>query len=198
LDLFARRAYDEISIDDIAESAGISKGLLYHYFEGKRGFYVAVVEAAAASLVEGVAPDTSLPPPLRARAGLEGYLDFVEAHASAFVALMRGGIGVDPQIESIVERTRMTFVHRVLQGIGVNDRPAFHIAARAWIGGVEAASLEWAARGEPARSVLVEVLLGSLAGALVQAARLDPAAGVRIDPASAVSSATKSGPGSRS
>ena len=57
LRLFGTRAYDEVSIDDIAQAANISKGLLYHYFGGKRAFYVAVVSDAARRLVAAIDPD---------------------------------------------------------------------------------------------------------------------------------------------
>ncbi|HRI06444.1 MAG TPA: helix-turn-helix domain-containing protein, partial [Nannocystaceae bacterium] len=77
--IFAERAYDEVSIDDIAEAAGISKGLLYHYFGSKRGFYVAIVRESASRLVEATAIRTDLPPGERAHAGLAAYLDFAAA-----------------------------------------------------------------------------------------------------------------------
>ena len=31
LRLFAEHSYDEVSIDELARAAGVSKGLLYHY-----------------------------------------------------------------------------------------------------------------------------------------------------------------------
>ena len=52
LELFIHRTYEELSIDDIAQAAGISKGLLYHYFPSKRAFYVAAVGKAADHLLE--------------------------------------------------------------------------------------------------------------------------------------------------
>ena len=45
LELFAHQTYDGLSIDEIAKRAGVSKGLLYHYFPSKRAFYVAAVTA---------------------------------------------------------------------------------------------------------------------------------------------------------
>src|SRR5437879_6222914 len=48
MELFSTRAYEEIWVEEIAELAGISRGLLYHYFPTKRDFYVAVSRAAAA------------------------------------------------------------------------------------------------------------------------------------------------------
>src|SRR5580765_6635428 len=51
VELFAARSYDEVSIDELARAAGISKGLLYHYFPTKRDFYVATVEEGATQLL---------------------------------------------------------------------------------------------------------------------------------------------------
>src|SRR5947207_1236868 len=50
-ELFSKRSYDEISIDDIARAAGISKGLLYHYYPTKREFYVGTIRAAAGEML---------------------------------------------------------------------------------------------------------------------------------------------------
>src|SRR5688500_9801794 len=51
LTLFSSRAYDEVSMDDVARAVGISKGLLYHYFPTKRDFYVAVLKESATDLL---------------------------------------------------------------------------------------------------------------------------------------------------
>jgi AcrR family transcriptional regulator len=50
-ELFSSSTYDELSIDDIARAAGISKGLLYHYFPSKRDYYVATIRVAAGELL---------------------------------------------------------------------------------------------------------------------------------------------------
>lgn len=46
LELFAEKGYQNTSISDIAKSAGISKGLMYNYFESKEGLLRAIVEEA--------------------------------------------------------------------------------------------------------------------------------------------------------
>src|SRR3954452_404911 len=63
--LFSTHAYDDISIDDVADAAGISKGLLYHYFQGKREFYVEVIREASLQLRRLTEPDPTLPPSAR-------------------------------------------------------------------------------------------------------------------------------------
>src|SRR3954452_15993907 len=66
--LFSEQPYEDLSIDQLAEAAGISKGLLYHYFQNKRGFYVEVVRAASMQLRALTEPDESLPLNKRLRA----------------------------------------------------------------------------------------------------------------------------------
>ena len=43
--LFAQRAYDEVSIEDIASSAGVTRGLVHHYFGGRKDVYLALLGA---------------------------------------------------------------------------------------------------------------------------------------------------------
>src|SRR5215467_10767220 len=73
---FSDRSYDDVSIDDLAREAKISKGLLYHYFPTKRDLYVAGLTEIADELLQRMmsVPD-DLPPVDRVRAGLDAYLD---------------------------------------------------------------------------------------------------------------------------
>src|SRR5947207_8992105 len=68
IELFSTHSYDDISIDDVADAAGISKGLLYHYFQGKREFYVEVIREASLQLRRLTEPDPTPPPSAPPRA----------------------------------------------------------------------------------------------------------------------------------
>jgi AcrR family transcriptional regulator len=168
-ELFSERPYDEISIDDIAVAAGISKGLLYHYFSGKRGLYVEVVRAESTRLRE--VTDVGGEDPVRA--GLDAFLDYVAQRGSAWSALMRGGVGSDGEVVAIVEDTRNAIVERVLGRLATGRRrppPALRAAVRGWQGFVEAATLDWIERGDLDRAALRELLALALDGA-VEASR---------------------------
>lgn len=52
MELFIRKGYHATSISDIAEQAGISKGLLYNYFKGKEALLATMVEARVGEMVE--------------------------------------------------------------------------------------------------------------------------------------------------
>src|ERR1700722_15784471 len=54
--LFPDQAYEEISMRDIAKAAGVSKPLLYHYFQSKTELFKAAVAEHAAELEAAIAP----------------------------------------------------------------------------------------------------------------------------------------------
>ncbi len=169
---FSERAYDAVSIDDLARDAGISKGLLYHYFPTKRDYYAATLRLAAAQLMARTDSDARLPALERLQHGLDAYLSYVEAHAPAYTALFRGGIGSDPAVAAIVEATRTEFLERVLSGLQV-ARPSalMRLSLRGWLGFVEAASLEWVERRGVSRVALRDTLAAVLGEAITLARR---------------------------
>jgi len=160
---FSDRSYDEVSIDDLAREAKISKGLLYHYFPTKRDLYVAGLREIAEELVQRVTNlPTDLAPIERVRAGLEAYLDHIDQHSRAFVSLMRGGIGSDPEVAAVIEGVRLRMIDNFLEqsafaAILTRD-VRFQTAVRGWIGFVEAASIDWCANHRMSREDLRELL----------------------------------------
>lgn len=166
LRLFGERSYDELSIDEIARAAGVSKGLLYHYFPSKRDFYVEVVRSAAEQLLGRTDPQEDGPEALLL--GLDAYLRFAEDHRAAYLALMHGGLGQDTEVAKVLEDTRGRFVARLTERLGVGDpAPLLRVALRGWIGLVEAACLDWLDRrdlsAEALRGLLAHLLLATLA-----------------------------------
>jgi AcrR family transcriptional regulator len=173
--LFAQRPWDEVSIDEIAAAGGVSRGLLYHYFSGKREFYVATVERAVARLREEADPDLSLRPTEQLRTGLERFFASIEEQADAH-AVVRGAAAADDEVMRIVERDRASFAERVLAGMpgAGGGSPLALATARAWIGAVETAALDWLDRRDVPREQLVTVLAEALLASMFAAARLDP------------------------
>ena len=160
---FGVNAYDEVSIDDIAEAAGISKGLLYHYFPTKRAFYTECVREAAAQLLEAIygAAKPDAEPMDQLDGAITAYLDYVEAHARAYANLMISGVSVDEECRAIVDETRAKLIEELLSGMGENVSltPALKIALRGWVGFAETATLAWAEEGSPVSTRKMRELL---------------------------------------
>lgn len=53
-DLFAANGYDSTFLDAVVERAGVTKGALYHHFDGKRALFAAVYEAEQRSIAHAV------------------------------------------------------------------------------------------------------------------------------------------------
>jgi AcrR family transcriptional regulator len=170
VEMFSERPFDEVSIDDIAASAGISKGLLYHYFPSKRDFYVEVVRHSADEMQAVTETDPDLAPLERLSEGLDKYLAYVETHARGYSTVLRAGIGSDREVAAIVEEVRATMVARILDDFPGEPAPGIRIAVRGWVGFAEAASLEWLERRELTRDELRDLLIQALTGAIGAAA----------------------------
>src|SRR5688500_10837309 len=131
---FAAKSYDDVSIDELAQAAGVSKGLLYHYYPSKRDLYVATVRAAAEQLLERTVPDASLPPREQLFLAVDGYLRYVEENAQAFVSLMQSGIGRDDEVHAIVDGVRQQFLETTLERMGLEAVPAVtRTLVRGWV-----------------------------------------------------------------
>ena len=169
--LFSERTYDDVSIDELAQAAGISKGLLYHYFPTKRDFYVATVKEAASQLLERTATPAGMDPLDRLRGGLDAYVEYVSQHGKSYQALIRSGIGADAEVSRIVDETREAFCARLVEGVPGNVRgPMLRVVLRGWVGFVEAATVEWIDQkpriGRVAlREMLAKVLLDAVLAA---------------------------------
>jgi len=156
---FSDRAYDDVSIDDLARAARISKGLLYHYFPTKRDLYVAGLREIADELVAAITDvPADLAPIPRVRASIDAYLDHITRVPRAFVSLMRGGIGSDPEVAAVVESVRGRLFDQFLHGTPfapiLEGNVRFEIAIRGWIGFVESATIDWCANPRLTRDQL--------------------------------------------
>ncbi len=180
LQLFGNRTYDELSIDEIAKRAGVSKGLLYHYFPSKRAFYVALVREAARELLEETDVDKQVvgheldPEGIRTR--IRAFLVYISRRRSSYSFLLRGGIGTDTEVVEIVEQTRQAVLNQMssrLSRLGADaEATTTRLRLRGWLGFLEAATLDWAEREELELEAFLDLLV-QMAGS-VFAAILNP------------------------
>ena len=167
IDYVSEHAYADFSMDDIAHRAGVSKGLLFHYFPTKRHFYVAVLRMATAEmlqLIDDAVASAGLDADLALRRGVDAYLRYVEERADAFRAVLRGGSAADAEVQAVADDFRNAVYDRAAAGAleGTVRTPAERIAVRGWVGLVEAASLDWVATRDAPREQVVEQLAQAL------------------------------------
>jgi AcrR family transcriptional regulator len=169
IELFARQAYDELSMRKIAKAAGISHALLYRYFPSKQSYFRAALEQAAAELGERTAPDPSLPPLEQLAAGLNGFLELVDENALAYRQLLRS-LASAPEVRALIDDVRDSTSARILEGLyGANPPPKARAAVRGWLWYMDGVLLDWIDHRDLAREEIGDLLLGSLGGALAAA-----------------------------
>jgi AcrR family transcriptional regulator len=172
--LLAERPFDEVSIEEIARAAGVSKGLLYHYFPTKKEFLIAALERGQEELAALTAPDPSLPPAEQLAASLDRFLDFVEEHEAAYAAIFRSRGGGDPEIQAALEAGRRQRMDAVIESLAtweaapasVARTPTLETAVQGWFFFIEGAVLRWLEHRDLGRDELRELLALSLIGSL--------------------------------
>jgi AcrR family transcriptional regulator len=84
--LFIERGYDDTRMLDIAERAGVTKGLVYWYFENKEALFRDLVEQNRLRLrqAQAAAIDPDAEPLRRIREGAEASVRYMASHARLF------------------------------------------------------------------------------------------------------------------
>ena len=171
--LLATRSLDELSIDLLAEEAGISRGLLYHYFGNKHAFHEAVVRRAADDLIAQTAPPESGEPLDRLFVSVAAYVDYVVANYEGYLSLVKGAAGGNDTLRQIYDEARSALTARIFtedaKGEVIADTPATRLLVRGWAAMTEELVLTWAADpGGVTRDELLAIIGVSLP-ALVEA-----------------------------
>jgi AcrR family transcriptional regulator len=161
--LFAARGYAEVGTEEIVRAAGVTRGALYHHFDGKRELFAAVYEQLEAELAERIAAGA------------------FAANAEAPIEALRAG----------VEMALRASTEPEVQRIALLDGPAVlgwdrwrEVAARYGLGMVEATLRAAIDAGEiaeqPARP-LAHVLMGAMDEATMLVARAEDPEAMRVE-----------------
>ncbi|MEU0434654.1 TetR/AcrR family transcriptional regulator [Streptomyces sp. NPDC006290] len=176
LDLFSRRSPDEVSIDEIASTAGISRPLVYHYFPGKLSLYEAALQRAADDLAGRFVESPEGPLGARLLRVMRRFFDFVDDHGPGFAALMRGGPAVGSSTtNALVDAVRQAAYLQILSHLDVENPPArLELVIRSWISLVESTALIWLDGRRIPRGELEVQLVHDFAALAAVSAAYDP------------------------
>ncbi|MFJ4718009.1 TetR/AcrR family transcriptional regulator [Streptomyces luteogriseus] len=172
--LFSESPYDDVWIEQVAEIAGVSRGLLYHYFPTKRDFFAAVVERESERMLRMTAAVPGIPVRDQLAAGLETFLEYVEAHAHGYRAFHRADAAGDQAVRRVYLRALAAQERQILAALAADpefgpafeDRPEVRLAVRGWLAFTTAVCLEWLRGTESGREQVRELCTRALLGVL--------------------------------
>jgi AcrR family transcriptional regulator len=175
LELFSTRPAAEVTLDDVAAQAGVSRALAYRYFGGRNEIYVAAMRTAADQMLALLDPPHDAAPLDRLVEAIRRFFDFAEEHATGFQALLTGHPGAqDGAIGSIVDEVRAALYDRLVQGMGLRRVSAeLRLALTAWIAGAESSAADWLTHRDLPRQTVEDFLLSQLYAALTITAARD-------------------------
>ena len=162
--LFAERGYDEVSIENIASSAGVTRGLVHHYFGGRKEVYIALLERL------GTMREEQLPLPVgrsaRARVGdsVSRWLDWTEQNRMIWLGTLgRGEDIADPDVRRVVtELVRRAVALLAAHHADIaDDSPRLRYALECWTGLNRGATRRWL-QGEATREATHELIASTL------------------------------------
>ena len=170
LNLFNTRPYDAVSVDDIAADAGVSRPLVYHYYGGKAGVFIAALRQAGDDVSASICTAALADPANWLGAGLGAFLDRIQANPIGFTGLLERGSLPDGEVRQVLDEIRDQVLSLILFRLDPpSDSAVLQSVLRGWIGMVGTMCREWLRRGEPTRGEL-EMLLPELLRAVLGAA----------------------------
>jgi AcrR family transcriptional regulator len=166
--LFSERAYDEVSIEDIASSAGVTRGLVHHYFGGRKDVYIALLERLGAVREEQLPPPAGRSARARVADTVSRWLDWTEQNRTVWLAtIARGEDIADPDVRRVVtDLVRRAVARLASQHADIaDDSPRLRYALECWTGLNRSATRRWL-QGEASREQTHELLASTLEHAL--------------------------------
>lgn len=162
--LFAERAYDEVSIEDIATAAGVTRGLVHHYFGGRKEVYVGLLERLGALREERLAPPVGRSARARVADDVSRWLDWTETNRTIWLAtIARGEDIADPDARRVVSDLvgRAVALLAARHADIAEDSPRLRYALECWTALNRAATRRWL-RDEATREATQELLASTL------------------------------------
>jgi AcrR family transcriptional regulator len=154
----------DLSLDDIAAEAGISRGLLFHYFPTKTDFYLACIAAAGRRMLRTTAPDEDLPGDEQVETVTRLMVEQIERRRDFYLALVHGHGVADPRVSEVMDSVRDGSTDRVMVALEVPERQ--RDVVRAWWAYTEDRALTWSAVPPVERPVSVSELVAECVAAL--------------------------------
>ena len=158
LELLPTTPVQELTIDEVARRAGISRSLLFHYFATKRDYYTAVTRAAADLMWEHLIPPQGTSPEEQVSGMLDRYVGWVETFRESHLAFVRGAAGGDPWVSEVYEETRGRLVEVALAALELPDDARRRQLVLAWFAFTEDLVGQWVQEPTMSRPELLDLL----------------------------------------
>jgi len=167
--LFSQRPYGQVSTIEIADAAGVTRGLVHHYFGTKRQLYLEAVRELVrlpiGELFDSMVALTTGGRVLSWEESVDAWMDLVEQNREPWLlAIDAGETGQDQTMHEILFQVRDRTASQVMLVLGLDDEhhPEIRSLVLAYGRFAEEVTREWLDRRRISREQARTFLLGSL------------------------------------
>ncbi len=146
LEVFSAKGYENTSMDEIAELAGVTKPIVYQHFDSKKSLYVELSDTVSNNLIDAIknATHNCESPKSQVEQGFRAYFNFVASHSSAFKLLFSRNSAADKELSNSVKNVEQTIANVLAPLIDLKISESHrYILASAIIGMAEGALRHW-------------------------------------------------------
>ena len=164
LSKLVEKPIQDLSLDEVAAEAGISRGLLFHYFPTKRDFHRACIEAAGRRILRNTRADDSLAPDAQVAEMVRLFVEQIERRRDFYLSLVHGTGSADVSLVEVYDAIWAEATDRVVAALGVAPEQARVV--HAWWAYVEDHALTWSAEPTARRTTSEAALVAHCTDAL--------------------------------
>jgi AcrR family transcriptional regulator len=157
LEVAAERGPAGLSLDEVAERAGVTRNLLYHYFpRGRPDLILAAVDQSGNDLSANWVTDPAIPHAERLAMNFGRIIEHAAEPTPAWVAMRHSRISADPEVQKRADVYRNLVIDGMtLNNFGTTDPPPLaKLAIRAFLAYAEEALDESREQGIDSNAVL--------------------------------------------
>ncbi len=170
----AKRPFDSVTVDEIADAAGVAHGLLFHYFGSKQGLYLEIMRDAAEQLEEIhlEQPPLGVPPEEKLAAFLHRHMNFIGRWPTAYALYSRGALSAD--VRELWEQSKQRALRTILRYFEIPQPTRRQLTlARAWLAFFDELVLAWLQGSTIGKDSVVQISVDTFKDVISQAGLLD-------------------------
>ena len=177
----AKRPFDSVTVDEIADAAGVAHGLLFHYFGSKQGLYLEIMRDLAEQLekihLDQHPPDVA--PEDKLAAFLHRHMDFIRRWPTAYALYSRGSLSAE--VREIWEQSKQRALRIVLRYFEIPQPTRRQLAlARAWLAFFDELVLAWLQTSTIGKESVVQISVDTFRDLISRSGLLDGQAKRRV------------------
>ncbi len=166
--VFVSQGFHAAAMDDIAESAGVSKPVLYQHFPSKLALYRALLESTTEQMVRLVrdAIASSNDNDARVHRAVQAYFAFVADEGQAFRLIFESDLRDEPDVVAAVERATESCIAAITDTITADtgvDAASARLLAAGLVGLSQVGARYWLAQSDAIEKDRAVALLSALA-----------------------------------